>query len=237
MIIVDECHHISAVSFETILREAHAKYVYGLTATPKRSDGHQPIIFMQCGPIRYSADASSYAQKHNFKHTLVPRFTKFRCGLTDKKHTITDIYKQLCESDYRNSLIVSDVKSAILNGKTPIVISERMSHISILSEMLADSADNVIILSGQGTAKSKKELLERIGKIPDNQTIILLATGKYVGEGFDYPRLDTLFLTMPISWGGTLTQYAGRLHREYPNKSEVLIFDYIDINVHTLENM
>lgn len=237
MIIVDECHHISAVSFEVTLREAHAKYIYGLTATPKRSDGHQPIIFMQCGPIRYSADARSYAEKHSFTHTLIPRFTKFRCDISDKKSTITDIYKQLLESDYRNSLIVSDIKSSVAGVRTPIVISERMSHIYTLLEKLAKSADNIIILSGQGTAKSKKELLERILQIPVNQTVILLATGKYVGEGFDYPRLDTLFLTMPISWGGTLAQYAGRLHREYTNKSKVLIYDYIDINVHTLENM
>ncbi|MCI7349720.1 MAG: DEAD/DEAH box helicase family protein [Ruminococcus sp.] len=237
MIIVDECHHVSAFSFESILRETHAKFVYGLTATPKRSDGHQPIIFMQCGPIRYSADAKTYADKHSFEHILVPRFTKFRCTVTDKKLTITDIYKELSESESRNKLIVSDVKTAVESGRTPIIISERMSHIYTLSEMLKDSADNVILLSGQGTAKVKNKLIERVREIPDDQTLILLATGKYIGEGFDCPRLDTLFLAMPISWSGTLAQYAGRLHREYKGKSEVMIFDYIDINVHMLENM
>lgn len=237
MIIVDECHHVSAFSFESVLREAHAKYVYGLTATPKRSDGHQPIIFMQCGPIRYSADAKTYADKHSFKHILVPRFTKFRCAVTEKKLTITDIYKELSESESRNKLIVGDVKTAVESGRTPIIISERMSHIQTLSEMLKYSADNVILLSGQGTAKAKNELIEKVRDIPDDQTLILLATGKYVGEGFDCPRLDTLFLAIPISWSGTLAQYAGRLHREYAGKSEVMIFDYIDINVHMLENM
>lgn len=237
MIIVDECHHVSAFSFESVLREAHAQYVYGLTATPKRSDGHQPIIFMQCGPIRYSANAKAYADKHRFEHTLVPRFTKFRCTVTDKKLTITDVYKELAESEYRNNLIISDVNTAVKSGRTPIIISERMSHINTLAELLKDSADNVVILSGQGSAKVKNELIEHIRSIPDNQTLIILATGKYVGEGFDYPRLDTLFLSMPISWSGTLAQYVGRLHREYAGKSEAMIFDYIDINVHMLENM
>lgn len=237
MIIVDECHHVSAFSFESVLRETHAQYVYGLTATPKRSDGHQPIIFMQCGPIRYSANAQAYADKHSFEHTLVPRFTKFRCTVTDKKLTITDVYKELSESEYRNNLIISDVNTAVKSGRTPIIISERMSHINTLAELLKDSADNVVILSGQGSSKVKNGLIEHIRSIPDNQTLIILATGKYVGEGFDYPRLDTLFLTMPISWSGTLAQYVGRLHREYAGKSETMIFDYIDINVHMLENM
>ena len=237
MIIVDECHHVSAFSFESVLRATHARYVYGLTATPKRSDGHQPIIFMQCGPVRYTADAKAYAEKQGFERILVPRFTKFRCTATDKKLTITDIYKELSESGSRNKQIVNDVKTAVANGRTPIVISERTSHLRSLYETLADAADNVIIISGQGTAKSKKELIENIRKIPSEQTLILLATGKYVGEGFDYPRLDTLFLTMPISWSGTLAQYAGRLHREYEGKTEVMIFDYVDINVHALENM
>lgn len=162
MIIVDECHHISAESFERVLKAAYAKYIYGLTATPKRSDGHQPIIFMQCGAIRYSADAKDCADKHGFAHILVPRFTKFRMDISDEKPTITDIYKCLTESEYRNSLIVNDVKFAIQSGRTPIIISERMSHICILAEKLADAADHVIVLSGQGTAKSKREQLELV---------------------------------------------------------------------------
>lgn len=237
MIIADECHHISAFSFESVLRSAKARYVYGLTATPKRSDGHQPIIFMQCDPIRYSADAKTYADKHSFAHILMPRFTKFQCVETDKKLTITEVYKELTESEYRNKLIANDVKIAVKSGRTPIIISERMSHIRTLSQMLAGSADNIIILSGQGSAKTKNELIEHIRNIPTDETLIILATGKYVGEGFDCPRLDTLFLAMPISWDGTLAQYVGRLHREYAGKQEVMIYDYVDINVPMLENM
>lgn len=237
MIIVDECHHVSAESFESILKEAHAKYVYGLTATPKRSDGHQPIIFMQCGSIRYTADAKDYAAKHSFSHILVPRFTKFRTDISYDKPTITDIYKQLTESEYRNTLIVNDVKMALQSGRTPIIISERMTHIRLLAEMLTDAADHVIMLSGQGTAKAKRKLLERVHTVPQTESMIILATGKYAGEGFDEPRLDTLFLAMPISWSGTLSQYVGRLHRDYKGKSSVTIYDYADIHVRMLENM
>ena len=129
MIIVDECHHVSAESFERVLKAAHAQYVYGLTATPKRSDGHQPIIFMQCGAIRYSADAKDYAAKHGFSHILVPRFTKSRTDISDDKPTITDAYKQITESEYRNTLIVNDIKMVVQSGRTPIVISERMTHV------------------------------------------------------------------------------------------------------------
>lgn len=237
MMIVDECHHVSAESFERVLKAAHAKYIYGLTATPKRSDGHQPIIFMQCGAIRYSADAKDYAKKHEFAHVLVPRFTKFRLDIADEKPAITEVYKQLIESDYRNDLIVNDVKAAVQNGRTPIIISERMKHIRILAEQLENAADHVIVLSGQGTAKKKRELLDQVHSVPETESMIILATGKYAGEGFDAPRLDTLFLAMPISWSGTLAQYVGRLHRAYEGKSKVVIYDYIDIHVHMLANM
>ena len=174
MIIVDECHHVSAESFECVLKEAHAKYVYGLTATPKRSDGHQPIIFMQCGVIRYSADAKEYAAKHNFSHILVPRFTKFRMDISDDKPTITDIYKRLTESEYRNALIAKDVRVTVQSGRTPIIISERMTHIRLLAEMLSDAADHVIVLSGQGTAKAKRALLELVHSVSKSETMIIL---------------------------------------------------------------
>lgn len=181
MVIVDECHHVSAVSFEAVLKEVRAKYVYGLTATPKRADGHEPIIFMQCGKVRYRADVKDYAEKHGFGHILVPRFTKYRPDISDEKPTITDLYKVFSESEYRNRLIADDVISAVNLGRNPIIISERTSHLETLYEMLKNFADHVIILSGKGTAKAK------------NESVILLATGKYVGEGFDEPRLDTLF--------------------------------------------
>ena len=237
MVIVDECHHVSAYSFESVLREVNSGYVYGLTATPKRSDGHQPIIFMQCGRIRYTANAKEYALKHSFEHILVPRFTKYRPDISDENLSITQLYKLISESTYRNKMIVDDVKEAIKQKRCPIVISERMSHLEMLYQMLAGSADHIYFLSGKGTAKTKRELLDTIRNVPNRESMVLLATGKYVGEGFDEPRLDTLFLASPISWSGTLSQYVGRLHREYDNKNSVIVYDYADIKVPVFEKM
>lgn len=151
--------------------------------------------------------------------------------------TITQHYQAICENDARNQMISEDVKRAVSDGRTPIIISERTFHITKLYELLQNSADHVIILNGKGTAKEKRERLAIIQTIPENESVILLATGKYIGEGFDFPRLDTLFLTMPISWSGTLTQYVGRLHREHNGKTSAVIYDYADLHVPMLENM
>ena len=240
MVIVDECHHISAFSFESVLKSIPAKYVYGLTATPIRRDGHQPIIFMQCGPIRYSVDTRQMNKQQDFSHYLIPRFTSFKPLSNEKpveEMNITDIYSELCESSSRNEQIIEDIKEAVLNERTALVLSERITHISMLAEKLQDAAQNVIIITGKGTQKQKRELLEKLSAVPDDETLIVLATGKYAGEGFDVPRLDTLFLAMPFSWKGTLSQYCGRLHRNYEGKTEVQIYDYIDFRVPVLERM
>lgn len=240
MIIVDECHHISAFSFESVLKSIPAKYVYGLTATPIRRDGHQPIIFMQCGPIRYSVDTRQMNKQQDFSHYLIPRFTSFKPLSNEKlveEMNITEIYSELCESLSRNEQIIEDIKETVLNGRTALVLSERISHISILAEKLQNTAQNVIIITGKGTQKQKRELLEKLSAVPDDETLIVLATGKYAGEGFDLPRLDTLFLAMPFSWKGTLSQYCGRLHRNYEGKTEVQIYDYLDFRVPVLERM
>jgi len=238
MVIVDECHHISAVSFEKVLKEVNAKYVYGLTATPSRQDGHQPIIFMQCGPIRYQVDAKQQAEKRTFAHAVLPRFTAFSQPLTDTlPWKITDAYAAMQIDEKRNAQIVNDVIQVVAKGRTPIVLSERYEHAQVLAQMLGGKAQNVILLSGKGTAKEKRELLQKLTQIPQEESLVLVATGRYVGEGFDLPRLDTLFLAMPISWKGTLAQYAGRLHRNYKGKQEVLIYDYVDLRVPMLERM
>ena len=234
MIIVDECHHISAVNFEKILRYANAKYVYGLTATPTRQDGHHPIIFMQCGPIRYRVDAKMQAEKRSFEHYLVPRFTSYRNVSDD---SISALYRKLSEDEIRNSLIVNDVISVIRSHRTPIILTERREHVTMLSEMLKPHCNNVITLVGTTSAKLRRETLENLERIPDDESLIIVATGRYVGEGFDYPRLDTLFLALPIAWRGKVAQYAGRLHRDYPGKKEVQVYDYIDIHVPVLERM
>jgi len=236
MVIVDECHHVSSITFENVLRHITAHHVYGLTATPIRKDGLQPIIFMQCGPIRFSADAKTQIQKQSFLRYLVPRFTSYR-SVTENRQSFALLSQSLAESELRNTLIVEDVLNAVTAGRTPIILTGRTSHVKLLSEMLKPHISHVIQLTGEGTAKSKREILQGLHDIPQNSPLVIVATGKYVGEGFDYPRLDTLFLALPISWKGLVAQYAGRLHRENEGKADVRIYDYIDIHEPVCESM
>jgi len=239
LVIVDECHHVSAVSFEKILKTVNAKYVYGLTATPTRQDGQHPIIYMQCGDIRHRVDAKEQAEKSGIERFVVPRFTSFKkpVGVEDKDFGITKIYAAIAESEPRNKLIISDVLEALKKGRTPIVLTQRADHVTLLANMLEKNCSNVIRLIGKASAKEKREVLERLQSIPKDEPFVIVATGKYVGEGFDEPRLDVLFLAAPISWKGTLQQYAGRLHRTYEGKNDVIVYDYVDVHVKMLENM
>ena len=211
---------------------------YGLTATPTRQDGHHPIIYMQCGAIRYKVNAISQAETRPFEHFIIPRFTSFQKPISrgDKWH-ITDIYNDIQYSELRNDMIVKDVVSAVESGRNPIILTERTEHVKILTDSLKPLINNVISMTGGQGNKKSREILQSIMNIPENESFVLIATGKYVGEGFDMPRLDTLFLVMPISWKGTVQQYAGRLQRLYEGKKEVQIYDYIDINVPMLEKM
>lgn len=236
MIIVDECHHVSAVYFEMILKYANAKYVYGLTATPTRQDGHHPIIFMQCGPIRYRVDAKEQAEKRDFEHYLVPRFTNIRYSFNEETN-ISDVYKKLSENEARNNMIISDIVEAVNNGRHPIVLTERREHVALLYSKLLQFCKNVIQLVGSASQKERKDAMQKLNSIPAEESCIIVATGKYIGEGFDCPRLDTLFLALPISWKGKVAQYAGRLHRNYDGKTEVQVYDYADIQTPMLEKM
>lgn len=236
MVIVDECHHVSSITFEQVLRSIKAHTIYGLTATPIRKDGHQPIIFMQCGPIRFSTDVKSQIAKQSFNRFLIPRFTSYNSILEDRL-SIATLYKYLSEDEIRNNLIVEDICKAVNTGRTPIILTNRTAHVSVLAEKLKATIKNVISLTGIGTTKEKREAMQRLQTIPDSEQLVIVATGKYVGEGFDYPRLDTLFLALPISWKGLLTQYAGRLHREYEGKKDVRIYDYIDIHEPICDSM
>ena len=236
MVIVDECHHVSSITFEQVLMSIKAHTIYGLTATPIRKDGHQPIIFMQCGPIRFSTDVKSQIAKQSFDRFLIPRFTSYNSILEDRL-SIATLYKYLSEDEIRNNLIVEDICKAVNTGRTPIILTNRTAHVSALAEKLKATIKNVISLTGIGTTKEKREAMQRLQTIPDSEQLVIVATGKYVGEGFDYPRLDTLFLALPISWKGLLTQYAGRLHREYEGKKDVRIYDYIDIHEPICDSM
>ena len=234
MVIVDECHHVSAVSFEKVLQNVNAKYVYGLTATPIRQDGHHPIIYMQCGPIRYRVNAKKQAEQRPFDHILIPRFTTYRTT-ADKK--ITELYKDLSESNARNKQIVEDVVASVRQGRTPIILTERRDHVERLRELLSVQCDNIVTLVGTVSAKERRETLQRLEGVRKDESLVIIATGRYVGEGFDYPRLDTLFLALPIAWRGKVEQYTGRLHRLCEGKTEVHVYDYIDIHVPMLERM
>ena len=236
LVIVDECHHVSSITFENVLKNIKAHTVYGLTATPIRKDGQQPIIFMQCGPIRFSADAKSQITKQSFDRYLIPRFTTYR-SITEERQTITALYQSLSEDTVRNNLIVNDICKAVDSGRTPIILTNRTSHVTLLAEKLKTTIPNVITLTGSGSTKDKREALQRLQTISPSEPLVIVATGKYVGEGFDYPRLDTLFLALPISWKGLVAQYAGRLHRENEGKKDVRIYDYIDIHEPVCDSM
>lgn len=239
MVIADECHHVSAFSFEQILKAVNARYVYGLTATPARQDGHHPIIMMHCGPIRYKVDAKEQAEARPFEHYIIPRFTRFQKPVhqDETKWMITDVYRDIQNSEIRNELIVQDVITAVEQGRNPIILTERTDHVKILVDRLRPHVRNVVPMTGGTGQKKSRELFQSIVEIPADEPLVLVATGKYVGEGFDLPRLDTLFLVMPISWAGTVQQYAGRLHRLFDGKSEVQIYDYVDVHVAMLEKM
>lgn len=239
MVIVDECHHVPAYSFEQILKNVTAKYVYGLTATPVRQDGHHPIIFMHCGPVRYTVDAMEQAEKRPFDHYIIPRFTPFRKPVSqdDKEWSIGEIYSEISTSQIRNQLIIDDVISCVKEGRNPIILSERTAQVELIADQLSRKLPNVIKLVGKMPAQERKAALDKLSCVPGKENIVIVATGRFVGEGFDEPRLDTLFLAMPVAWKGTLQQYAGRLHRLYHNKSEVQIYDYVDVHVGVLDRM
>ena len=231
-LVVDECHHLSAVSFEAIAREAKARYVLGLSATVARKDGHHPIIFMQCGPVRYRVDARQQAAERPFEHKVAFRQTQFRASrsMPGEPIAIQELYAQLASDEARNDLIFEDVLAALESGRSPVVITERKDHLTKLADRLSKFAKNVVILRGGMGARELRATAAALSAISESEERLLIATGRYLGEGFDDARLDTLFLTMPISWRGTLAQYAGRLHRLHAAKREVVVFDYVDAN-------
>ena len=231
-IIVDECHHLSAFSFESILKQCRAKYVIGLTATPIRRDGHHPIIFMQCGPIRHTAFRPDTAPS---VLTVIPRWLPMPEISAD--HSIQALFQQLIQNEHRNSVILEDVRAAYQEGRKILVLTERTEHLEFLHEKLGNITENVFALHGRLSKKSRNETFTRLCELDDSVPRVLLATGKLIGEGFDYPPLDTLILAMPISWKGILQQYAGRLHREHAMKQDVRIYDYAELGHALLRRM
>uniref|UniRef100_UPI0027BA9536 TOTE conflict system archaeo-eukaryotic primase domain-containing protein n=1 Tax=Desulfobulbus sp. TaxID=895 RepID=UPI0027BA9536 len=231
-IIVDECHHLSAFSFESILKQAKAHYVVGLTATPVRRDGHQPIIFMQCGPIRHSATKAENAPTQLM---VLPR--ALPAPEMPLNAPIQEVFRVLVSDVKRNRRIADDVLAASREGRKVLVLTERTEHLQFLHEALEDEVAHCFVLHGRLAKKQRAAILAELEALDDAAPRVLLATGRLIGEGFDHPPLDTLVLAMPISWKGTLQQYAGRLHREHAGKQDVRIYDYVECDQPQLTRM
>jgi superfamily II DNA or RNA helicase len=236
-VIVDECHHVPAISFERVMREVKARYVTGLTATPRRRDGHHPILHLQLGPVRFAIDAKTQAAARPFAHKLIVRQTGFRLAGNAADAEIQDVYRQIAGDERRNMLILDDVIQALEERRSPILLTERRDHLDYFAKHLAGPARNLIVLHGGMRRKDRRATIKQLVSIPESDERLVLATGRFIGEGFDDSRLDTLFLAMPVSWKGTLVQYAGRLHRKHHGKTEVRVVDYVDRDVPMLARM
>ena len=236
-VIVDECHHVAALSFEQLMKKMKAHYVLGLTATPVRKDGHHPIIIMQCGPIRYRYSGKEATTDSSFNHVVYIRLTGFQDPFENDQPALYEIYKKLIVDNARNKLICEDILESLKSNRSPLLLTERTEHLQIIAELLKDKVKNIVILKGRMSKKQRNSVEEQLKNIDKNEERIILATGRYIGEGFDDARLDTLFLALPISWKGTIQQYAGRLHRQYDGKKEVRIYDYLDESVPMLTRM
>jgi superfamily II DNA or RNA helicase len=236
-VVVDECHHLGAFSFEKVLSEVTAKYITGLTATPQRRDGHHPIVSMQIGPIRYSMNKACSRETRPFTQNLIIRETGFYTDKIMEDTTIQEMYALLVSDEPRNCLIFDDILHALEDGRSPILLTERKDHLEYFSSRLEMFTKNLIVLHGGMKPKARKTSIEKLASIPASEERLLLATGRYIGEGFDDSRLDTLFLALPVSWKGTLVQYAGRLQRANTDKKEVRIYDYYDSNIPVFKSM
>jgi superfamily II DNA or RNA helicase len=223
-VIVDECHHLSAHSFELVARRARARFVAGLSATVARKDGHHPIIFMQCGPVRHRVNARAQAVARPFEHFVLVQPTTFQPRSRpdpDKRVEFQVLYQDLVGDERRNGRICEDVVESVKNGRSPLVLTERNEHLDCLERHLTGRVRHVVALRAGMSKKQRLAVNDRLATIPRDDGRVILATGKHVGEGFDDPRLDTLFLTLPVSWRGTIAQYAGRLHRLFDGKQKV----------------
>lgn len=239
LVIVDECHHAAAYSFEKVLKAVRSKHVYGLTATPTRKDGWHKIIYMQCGDIRVRVSHRELKQNKEMEHTVIVKKTNYKYIPSEEKDKIqiSEILNDMYHNIFRNSMIIEDIKKCVLEGRVPIVLTERVEHLKILKESLEDLEVPVVVYKGNMGKKKIKEIQDVIDEADgNNKPRIILATSSSIGEGFDDGRLDTLFLTMPVSWKGRIIQYVGRLHREHEDKEKVIVYDYLD-NMKVLEKM
>jgi superfamily II DNA or RNA helicase len=235
LVIVDVCHHVAASSFERVLSRVPARFVLGLTATPKRRDGHHPIMHMQLGPIRFEGSAKQLSTQRAFDHRYFVRRTEF--SSPTPREALAEIQTELSEDQRRNSFILDDSVAALREGRSPLVLCQRREHVALLADRLQRYARNLFVLVGGMSVRQRRSTFEALRALGKDDQRLIIATGSYAGEGFDDPRLDTLMLAAPIAWKGTLAQYAGRLHRLHPDKRDVWIFDYVDESVPALARM
>ena len=239
LVLIDECHHSASETIANVLKELKAKYVYGVTATPKRADGLEKINYMLIGPIRYSYTAKEKAKEQGIQHLVYPRFTRTvppRGVITGKMHP-NEAYDIIHNNDLRDEQIVDDVKNCVSEGRTPVVLSRYKDHSEKLYKRLKSYADYVFLMTSNNSKKEHRKIFEQMRQVGNDESMILVATGSLVGEGFDFPRLDTLFMATPVSFRGVVEQYAGRLNRDYVGKENVIIYDYVDNHIPMFDNM
>ena len=236
MVIMDECHHAASNTSMELLQKINAKYVYGVSATPKRGDSLDRIIYMLLGPLRHRFTALERAQEQGIGHYFVPRYTRV-VDNAESKDDINKAYSLISTSRVRNEMIVNDVLTCVARKQTPVILTKFKEHAKFLYDALKGEADHVFLLYGDNSDKENAEIRVRLKQVPENETLILVATGQKIGEGFDFPRLDVLMLAAPVSFEGRLEQYVGRLNRDYPGKEDVYVYDYIDSHVRFFDKM
>ncbi|MBQ3663005.1 MAG: DEAD/DEAH box helicase family protein, partial [Clostridia bacterium] len=237
LVLVDECHHSASETMREVLREIHAKHLYGVTATPFRSDGLEKINEMLLGPVRYRYTARQRTEEMGINCFVLPRFTRVVFPGGDDEKNIGKVYECLRDSEVRNEQIVCDIRDCIALGRTPVVLTKYVEHAKLLANHVQDVADHVFLLTGKQSSDERESLCEEMEQVAPSESLILVATGQLIGEGFDYPRLDTLIMAMPVAWKGIVEQYAGRLNRDYPGKKDVVIYDYVDTHIPVFDRM
>ena len=236
MVIIDEYHHAASHTYMEVLQKINAKYVYGVSATPKRGDHLDKIIYMMLGPLRHRFTALDRAEEQGIGHYVVPRYTRV-VDTVDSKNDINKAYSLISTSKMRNEMIVNDVRKSLSQNQTPVILTRYKEHAKTLHDMLKDKADHVFLLYGDNSDKENAEIQIRLKQVPRTESLILIATGQKIGEGFDFPRLDVLILAAPVSFGGRLEQYIGRLNRDYKGKEAVYVYDYIDAHMRKFNKM
>ena len=236
MVIMDECHHAASKTSIELLQKINAKYVYGVSATPKRGDDLDKIIYMLLGPLRHKFTSLERAQEQGIGHYFIPRYTRVVDNI-ESKNNINKAYNLISDSKVRNEMIIEDVRSCVNKKQTPVILTRFKDHAKYLYDGLKNMADHVFLLYGDNSDKKNADIRAELKKIPQDETLILIATGQKIGEGFDFPRLDVLMLAAPVSFEGRLEQYVGRLNRDYEGKEAVYVYDYIDSHIRFFDRM